>query len=192
MKIRLTATGTRPLLLHNVQLASPLNRYAKALKSANSKRTKTDDDRVAIARIEFEGSLYIDPEVGPYIPGQNVLASLVEGARLTKAGKKVERGVMVDDLVLPLIYRGPRDVEGLWGGGESEFVDMRTVVVMRAKIDRCRPVFKDWAFEADITIDPSVLDLDEFEEIARNAGAMAGIGDYRRLFGRYSSRVEAL
>lgn len=192
MKVRLTATGTRPLLVHNVQLASPLNRYSKALKAANSKRTKTDEDRVAIARIEFEGSLYFDPEIGPYVPSQNVLAALVEGGRLTKAGKKVERGVMVDDLVLPLIYRGPRDVDGLWGNGESKFVDMRTVVIMRNKIDRCRPIFKEWAFEADITIDPSVIDLDEFEEVARNAGAMAGIGDYRRLFGRFNTEVQAL
>lgn len=192
MKVRLTATGTRPLLMHNVQLASPLNRYSKALKAANSKRVKTDDDRVAIARIEFEGSLYFDPEVGPFVPGQNILAALVEGGRLTKAGKKIERGVMIDDLVLPLVYRGPRDVEGLWGNGDSEYVDMRTVVIMRNKVDRCRPIFKDWAFEADITIDPSVIDLDEFEEVARNAGAMAGIGDYRRLFGRFSTEVQAL
>jgi hypothetical protein len=180
------------MIMHNVQLASPLNRYAKALKAANSKRVKTDEDRVAVARIEFEGSLYFEPEVGPFVPGQNVLASLVEGGRLTKAGKKIERGVMIDDLSLPLIYRGPRDVEGLWGNGESEFVDVRTVVVMRAKIDRCRPIFKSWAFEADITIDPSVIDLDEFQEVARNAGAMAGIGDYRRLFGRFDAQVDAL
>ncbi len=191
MKVRLTATGTRPLILHNVQLASPLNRYAKALKAANSKRVKTDEDRVAIARIEFEGSLYFEPGIGPFVPGQNVLASLVEGGRLTKAGKKIERGVVIADFQLPLIYQGPRDVEGLWGGGESEFVDIRPVSVQRNKVDRCRPIFRDWKFECDITIDPSVIDLDEFEEVARNAGAMAGIGDYRRLFGRFSTEVEA-
>lgn len=192
MKVRLIAKGTRPLLMHNVQLASPLNRYAKALKAANAKRTKTDEDRIAIARIEFEGSLYFDPEIGPYVPGQNVLAALVEGGRLTKAGKKVERGVAIDDLILPLVYRGPRDIEGLWGDGESEYVDVRTVVIQRNKVDRCRPIFKDWAFEADILIDPAVIDLDEFQEVARNAGSMAGIGDYRRLFGRFSVEVQSL
>lgn len=192
MKIRITATGTRPLLLHNVRLASPLNPYSKQLKQLNSKRVKTDEDRIAIARVEFEGSLYFDEQVGPFIPGQNVLAALVEGGRLTKAGRKIERGVAVEDLVLPLIYRGPRDIEGLWGDGESEFVDMRTVVVQRSKVDRCRPIFKDWAFEADILIDPAVIDPDEFQEVARNAGAMAGIGDYRRLFGRFEAKVQPL
>lgn len=192
MKVRLIAKGTRPLLMHNVRLASPLNAYAKQLKALNSKRVKTDEDRLAVARVEFEGSLYLDDEVGPYIPGPNLLASLVEGGRLTKAGKKVERGVNVDDLVMPLIYRGPRDVESLWGGGESEYVDLRTVVVQRSKVDRCRPIFREWAFEAEILLDPAVIDLGEFGDVARNAGAMAGIGDYRRMYGRYSVEIEAL
>lgn len=192
MKLRLTAKGTRPLLMHNVRLASPLNPYAKQLKTLNSKRSKTDEDRLAIARVEFEGSLYWDAEVGPYMPGPNLLASLVEGGRLTKAGKRVERGVNVDDLVMPLVYRGPRDVDGLWGEGESEFVDLRTVVIVRAKIDRCRPIFREWAFEADILLDESVMDPEEFAEVARNAGAMAGVGDYRRMYGRYSAEIEQL
>ena len=111
MKVRLTGTGTRPLLVHNVRLASPLNAYAKRLKSLNSKRVKTDEDRLEIARTEWEGSLYHDEELGPYVPGPNLFASLIGGARLLKAGKKVERGVSVTDLYMPLLYRGPRDIE---------------------------------------------------------------------------------
>lgn len=192
MKVRLTATGTRPLLMHNVRLASPLNPYSKKLKALNSKRTKTDEDRMEIARVEWEGSLYHAEGIGPYMPGPNLFASLIAGARLTKAGKKIERGVSVDGLELPLVYRGPRDIAGLWGGGESEYVDLRTVVVQRSKVDRCRPVFRDWAFEADILLDPSLIDLDEFMEVAKNAGQFEGVGDYRRMYGRYSVRVEEL
>lgn len=192
MKVRLIATGTRPLLIHNVQLASPLNKYAKELKRLNSKRVKTDEDRLEIARVEWEGSLYFDPEVGPYIPGPNVFRSLINGARITKAGKKIERGVVVTELVLPLIYKGPRDLEGLWGNGESEYVDVRTVVVQRAKVDRCRPIFRSWAFEVEVLIDPKVIDLDEFSEVAQNAGVMEGIGDYRLMYGRYDAKVERL
>lgn len=192
MKIRLTAKGTRPLIMHNVRLASPLNAYAKQLKALNSKRTKTDDDRIAIARVEFEGSLYFDDDLGPYVPGPNLWKSLVEGGRLTKAGKKIERGVVVNDLVMPLAYRGPRDIEALWGNGESEYVDVRTVVVQRAKVDRCRPIFREWAFEAEVLIDPTVIDPSEFEDVARAAGATAGIGDYRQMYGRYSVKIEYL
>lgn len=202
MKVRLTATGTRPLLVHNVRLASPLNPFAKELKRLNGKRVKTDEDRLEVARIEFTGSLYHDGaktptdvgpgEIGPYVPGPNVFRSLIGGGRLTKSGKKVERGVLVDELEIPLIYRGPRDVEGLWGDGESEFVDMRTVVVQRNKVDRCRPIFREWKFEVDLTLDPSAIDFDEFVDVARNAGALEGIGDYRLMYGRYSVEVEQL
>lgn len=192
MKVRITATGTRPLLLHNVQLASPLNAYAKKLKALNSKRVKTDEDRLEIARVEWEGSLYFDPEVGPYVPGPNVFRSLINGARITKAGRKVERGALVTELIMPLIYKGPRDIPSLWGNGESEYVDVRTVVVQRSKIDRCRPIFRQWAFEAEVLLDPKVLDFDEFKSIAENAGAMEGIGDYRLMYGRYSVEVSPL
>ncbi len=192
MKIRLTATGTRPLLLHNVQLASPLNAYSKRLKAMNSKRVKTDDDRLEIARVEWEGGLYFDPEIGPYVPGPNVFRSLINGARITKAGKKIERGLLITELVLPLIYKGPRDINGLWGNGESEYVDVRTVKVQQSKIDRCRPIFRQWKFEAELLIDPKILDLAEFADIARNAGEMEGIGDYRLMYGRYSAEVTPL
>lgn len=192
MKIRITATGTRPLLLHNVQLASPLNPYAKKLKSLNSKRVKTDEDRMEIARVEFEGSLYFDEQLGPYIPAQNLFQSLVAGARLNKAGKKVERGVVVTDFMLPLVYEGPRTVEGLWGGGGSEFVDIRPVTVQRMKVDRCRPMFREWAIEAEALIDPKVIEFDEFADVANNAGALEGLGDFRKMYGRYAVKVERL
>lgn len=192
MKVRLVGTGTRPLMMHNVRMASPLNAYSKRLKALNSKRVKTDEDRLEIARVEWEGSLYFDAELGPYLPGLNLFASLIEGARLLKAGKKVERGVSVTDLYMPALYRGPRDIEGLWGGGESEFVDVRTVVVQRAKVDRCRPIFRDWSFEAEILLDPSVIELDEFVTVCQNAGQFAGIGEYRRMYGRYDVEVQSL
>jgi hypothetical protein len=192
VKVRLTATGTRPLLLHNVQLASPLNAYAKRLKAMNSKRIKTDDDRLEIARVEWEGSLYFDPEVGPYVPGPNVFRSLINGARITKAGKKIERGVVVTELIFPLIYKGPRDVDGLWGNGESDFIDIRTVKVQQSKVDRCRPIFRQWKFEAELLLDPKIIDLAEFTDVAKQAGEMEGIGDYRLMYGRFSTEVEPL
>jgi len=192
MKIRLTGKGTRPLIMHNVRLASPLNPYAKQLKALNSKRVKTDEDRLEIARVEWEGGLYWLEGIGPYIPGANLFASLIGGARLLKAGKKVERGVSVDGIEFPLIYRGPREIEPLWNGGESEFIDVRPVKVQTSKVDRCRAIFRDWAFEADLTIDQKVLEIDEFRAVADNAGRFEGLGDHRRLFGRYEAAIEIL
>lgn len=192
MRVRINATGTRPLLMHNVRLASPLNSYAKRLKTMNAKRVKTDDDRYEIARVEWEGGFYFDDEVGPYLPGPSVYRCLIDGARLTKAGKKIERGVTMCELVHPLIYKGPRDLVGLWGDGESEYVDIRTARVGTSKIDRCRPIFRTWGFEADCLIDPKVIDFDEFGDVVNNAGEMSGIGDYRLMYGRFTAEVTRL
>lgn len=191
-EVRMVCTGTRPLLLHNVQLASPLNPYAKRLKTLNSKRVKTDEDRIAMARVEFEGSLYFEEGIGPYLPGANLLASLIEGAKIKRAGRKVERGVVVKDFQCPLIYRGPRDIEGLWGGGESEYVDIRPVTVTTSKVDRCRPIFREWAIEAVVLVDEGAIDYEEFVEVAHLAGRMAGLGDYRRVYGRYEVELTEL
>lgn len=183
--VKIVCTGTRPLMVHNVRLASPMNPYARELKKLNSKRVKTDEDRLAMAKVEFEGGLYYDEEIGPYLPGANLLASLIEGGKVKRAGKKIERSVQVVEFELPLIYRGPRDIEGLWGNGESEFVDIRPVTVTTSKVDRCRPIFRNWAIEATLLVDEGGMNYDEFAEVAKLAGAMAGLGDYRRQFGRY-------
>lgn len=192
IKVRITGTGTRPLLMHNVQLASPLNPYAKKLKALNAKRVKTDEDRLEIARVEWEGGLYWEEGTGPYIPGTMLFRSLINGARLTKAGKKIERGVTVDDFVVPLLYKGPRDKESLWGNGESEYVDVRTVKVQTSKVDRCRPIFREWAFEADCSFDPKIIEFDEFCEVAKAAGRFEGLGDFRLAYGRFDSSVERI
>lgn len=189
-RVTMTCVGTRPILLHNVRLASPLNPYAKRLKALNSNRSKTDEDRIEIARVEFEGSLYYDNELGPYIPGENVTACLVEGAKIKRGGKKIERGVQVMSFQCPLLYDGPRTIEGLWNGGESEFIDIRPVTVQTSKVDRCRPIFRNWVIEVDLVVDEGVLDFAEFKTHAEQAGKYAGLGDYRKAFGRFEVSFE--
>jgi len=72
MKVRLTLTGTAPMLMHNIQLADPLNAIARAMKEISSKRKKTDEDQLRMAELEFKGGLYITDQLGPYVPGVNV------------------------------------------------------------------------------------------------------------------------
>lgn len=191
MKVRLAMTGTTPMLLHNVQLASPLNPFAKKLKALNSKRNKTDEDRLEVARVEWQASWYWDDEMGPVLPTANIRRCLIDGARLTKAGKKIERGVTPLDFQVALNYDGPRDLDALWGKGVdgSPFVDLRPVVVMRNKVDRCRPKLHNWSCVSDWLVDTSVIELDEFESVADTAGATQGVGDFRLSYGRFTTQV---
>jgi hypothetical protein len=197
MKVRINGQGNTPLLMHNVQLASPMNKYAKrlsALTSAKASSKRTDQDRIEIARVEFEGGLYFDDEVGPYIPAKWMSKNLLDAARRGRRGKLVEEGVMVapGSLINPLAYNGPRDIDGLWDGGDSPFVDFATVRVGMAKVDRCRPIFNNWAFEIDFDIEDGVIDFATFEDIAK-IGSRLGVGDYRTgSYGRFTAKVTAL
>lgn len=194
MQVKLSVKGTRSLLMHNARLASPMDAYAKELGRLNkSKRSsaRTDEDRLELARVEWEGGFYFDDVLGPYVPGKWVFKTLLEAARTGRRGKKIEGGVLVINDKHPLIYPGPRTMDEMWGdNGTSPFVDFQTVRVGTARVDRCRPVFTQWAFEADLLLDTSVVDFDEMAEIARIAGQLIGIGDYRQQYGRYEAVLE--
>lgn len=183
----LTLSGTAPLLQHNARLSDPLDPATKALKRASSKRTKTDDDHALVAEAEFRGSLYIDPDIGPYIPGENIAAALFEGAKLNKLGVKVKRGMFIETDVNPLAYNGPRTADGLWA--DMNFRHRASVKVGTARVIRTRPVFSGWTSSCDGVIDETQLDLDLLQQIASNAGAFIGLGDWRPRFGRFTAEV---
>lgn len=190
MKVRIGIQGTTPLLLHNIRLANPLDPIAKAMKSISGKRTKTEDDHVQLARLEFEGGLYLDPQLGPYLPGANVEKSIIEGARVTKQGKQVERGLFVTDNTIALLYDGPRTADKLWA--DENFRNVAAVRIGQQRIMRTRPMFRSWALDVDAELDPGLLAVDQLQAIVTDAGSMVGLGDYRPRYGRFEATVEAL
>lgn len=188
IRFTLTIEGTAPLLVHNSRLSDPLDPATKALKKVSSKRTKTDEDHAEVSHTEFLGGLYLDPDVGPYLPGENIAATLFEGAKLNKLGVKVKRGVLIETDVNPIAYTGPRDAESLWTNGA--FVHRASVKVGTSRVIRTRPIFRDWRVQADGVLDDTQLDLDQLAQIADNAGAFIGLGDWRPRFGRFVAKVE--
>lgn len=182
----ITFTGTAPLLMHNSRLANPLDPATKAVKKYTSKRNKTDEDYEHLARLEFTGGLYLDSDAGPYIPGENIMRCLVDGAKLTKHGVKVTRGVFIKTDVNPLAFDGPRTDDGLWAAG---YRHMASVKVGTQRVMRCRPWFPDWKVQADGVLDPAVLELEDLTTISGNAGSLIGLGDWRPRFGRFTATV---
>lgn len=184
----ITLTGTAALLMHNSRLANPLDPAAKELKKLTGKTKKTDDDHEQIAQQEFNGGLYLDPDVGPYIPAENIARCLVDGAKLTKMGVKVTRGVFITTDVNPLSYNGPRTSQGLWDAGWRHMASVKNPG-QRGRVMRCRPWFPEWKVQADGKLDPAVLDLDDLATIATNAGSLIGLGDWRPRYGRFTATV---
>lgn len=183
--LKVALIGKRPLLMNCDELADPLNENAKYFKSLNGKRKKTQEDHEDIAKISWLGSLYCD-EVGPFITGLMVEASLIGGGRLKSKGKEFERGCEVMDEKCYLIYDGPKTPEELWKEG---FYDVRNVKVGGKRIPRYRPIFTRWEAQAQIMFDPKITSEDQIIASFSDAGDYIGIGDFRPKFGRYKIEV---
>lgn len=184
----ITLEGTAPLLMHNARLANPLDPATKALKRVTSKRTKTDEDHAEIARLEFLGSLYYDPDIGPYIPGENIWRCLWDAAKKYKMGVKVKEGIFVSTDTNPLAYTGPREPDRVWA--DENFRHMASVKVGTSRTMRCRPVFREWRVSAEGILDPSLLEPSNLDSIAETAGSLIGLGDWRPRYGRFIAKVE--
>jgi hypothetical protein len=183
--------GTGPILMHSDRLVNRFDPLAKKFSAISGKRKKTDDDHEQLARIEWEGGLYLDDTVGPFLPGRMIKSALVGAAKKTKDGPKVKSGVLIMTDKAPLEYDGPRTIEKLWKDGR--FADARSVVVQRSRIMRCRPIFNGWSAAFEVVFDPAVIDRADIVRISETCGALVGIGDYRPEnggdFGRFSVEV---
>jgi hypothetical protein len=186
-------TGVTPLIMHNPRLSDPLDDYTRRLKKISSKQKKTDDDHAAMSRIEWEGGLYYNETTGPYVPYEHVRKSLIEAARAVKDGVAVEEAYIAipDRLEFDLAYIGPRTIEEMWE--HKEFVDRRSAVVARQRVQRTRPRFYPWSLEAVFMFDTSRLNLEALGAAGERAGRFKGIGSARKInFGRYTFEIKTI
>ncbi len=174
--------GITPLLMHNGQLADPLNEYAQALSRLTKKRNKTDDDHRAARRAEWIGGLYVDENGEPCLPGEVIEGALTDGAKTLKLGQAAKGGLIVDGN-FALVYKGPRAADELWEHGG--FKKLAGVKVQKARVIRCRPMFAEWACRFTVEWDPELIKNErQLGEIVECAGRK-GIGDWRPKFGRF-------
>ena len=122
---------------------------------------------------------------GPELPMLNVRASLIQTARATREGKDVERGVLVLQRAVPLLYDGPRTRDEMWAAGS--YVDSRMVRVSSAMVLRCRPCFVEWRAEVVLGVLPAVMDPERLQQLIAKAGVITGLCDGTRIgFGRFA------
>ena len=108
MRLTIQATGISPLVVHNERLADPLDTITRSIPRLSKKRGKTIQDHEELGRLEWHGSLYtaggtieaddngeliIPPTAAATIPSWNFLRCIQDGARRTKRGKDIPRGV---------------------------------------------------------------------------------------------------
>jgi hypothetical protein len=175
--------GLSPLLMHNERLANQLDPATKRMKEITGKKKKTEEDLLALAWAEFEGGLYIDDDVGPYMPGTWIDGTFRDSAKMIRRGTDIKRGLQVVDDRVALLYEGPRDSEKMWAAG---MYDQRMVKNQMNKVLRTRPRFNKWKARFQVSFDTGLFDRQTVISILENAGKMIGLGDYRPRFGKFN------
>ena len=122
--------------------------------------------------MEFRGGLYLlQDEAEPCMPTWNVRKCLTEGARLSKRGREIERGLQVLDIAVPLLYEGPRTVDELWADQNNRFVYRKLCRVKASLVVRTRPCFPQWTLELIGIMEEQITNLQTLRVAANDAGA---------------------
>lgn len=172
-----------PMVTNCDTLANPLNPMTKKLKEITSLKTKQDEHHLAIAKLQWEASLYYDEDIGIYLSSKMIIGCLRASARKEKKGLKI-KAVIVDCIPgTPLIgYEGKTPAQ-LWNiknnKGDQVHVFTETVNVQRAKTMRTRAIFPKWEVKFNVLLDTEILSEAEFRRIIECAGFEYGFGELR-------------
>ncbi len=176
--------GIAPLILNNVQVANPFNKYARAMKEITDKGGKnmTEADYAEKAKVQFMGALYMN-ETGPIIPAHMIEATLIAGAKKSKKGAPAKAGILVEEHA-SLEYDGPRKVDEMLA--DNRFVLSVMVKIGNGKVPSTRPIFPNWAAELNIKYLPQVINERDVLMALRKAGMLCGFGDWKPRHGRFA------
>jgi len=172
--------GISPCIQHNGQMCDPLNPYTKQMKEISGKRKKTDEDQIAMARIEWEAGLYLDKNGRVVWPGTNLERMILDAAKKIKMGTLVKSALMIpNDSILDADY--PKDLDKMFDACRIA----SKVKVGQASIIRTRPIFDNWKMTFVILYNEDLINKRDLEQILEIAGQQIGLGDWRPRFGRF-------
>lgn len=174
--------GKSPLMVHNAQLADPTNKFTKAIAELTKKRTKTDEDRLEIARLEFHGGLYLDAKGHPCLPGVGIDSAIVSAAKKRRQGPQAKAGIITDGDV-PILYDGPKNPGKMWASGR--FADTRGAIVSGSRVMRTRPIFPEWELKWATSFDPELLNARDLIDWVDILGRQVGLYEFRPRYGRF-------
>jgi hypothetical protein len=172
--------------MHNGLLVDPMNPFQRRIKELARKGAKklTDSDYEQIDRLKWEGGLYFDENVGPFVPNDNIEATILAGARKSRQGKETQAAVFVSDEIVKLDYKGPRTMEALYV--DKRFQLRKRVTIGKAAVIGVRPMFPTgWSIDFEIEFDDSVINRKDVIKAMEEAGKLCGLGDWRPKFGRF-------
>ena len=188
--LRTTWKGITPLIMHSCKCVNPLNPISKELKKYTSKKNKTDEDLIKISDLEWQSGAYWDNEIGLYIPGENVEATLRNGAKAFKKGSDFSKYVNVTEPYIKFYYGEDLTKEELIQN--YKYRDVRPMNVQRSKVLRTRPRFDQWNITFNLLYDETKIDIDTIINVLEYSGNYIGLCDSRPRYGKFCATIEEL
>lgn len=160
-EIEVEITGTTPLLMN-----SPKGMIDKMTKTSRKTTQRYDPKE------EAEKVAYRKKNKELYIPSEAIKGAILGASSYRKFGKftakpMIAGGVMISPSEIGL---GTKDYE----------IDLRTVVIQRARVVKARPTLPKWKVKFTITYNEILIkSSDDLKEILQDAGQRVGILDFR-------------
>lgn len=175
-------TGVAPLMQHKYPMPS-LETMAKGGKKSTGSKDYTQ---------EWRDYLYATSDGQIFQPSSHLESAMVKAAASFKVTGK--RGKSYKDLFSANVFVDPPEIlhgisvpEELDTDGDKQlYLDIRPVVVQRARVVRIRPTFKPgWKLAFTINVIDDEISDEIVNDVLTLAGKAVGIGDYRPKFGRF-------
>ena len=181
LRLKITAQEGVPMLQNNPQMIDLNNHYA----IERAKFKKADQNTEAYNRVSWEGALYYDDEIGPYIPASHIEASIANASsKLKNTYKKLfKASVFIVEPKIAIEFKGSRTLDGMW---KEKRYDLRNVKIVGKGVIKCRPKFENWHAFCTLTFIPTKdITANTVLSATQLAGQFHGIGDYLPKFGRF-------
>lgn len=188
MELVIELTGTKTMLQHNGRLANPLDPHTRALKALTAKRSKTDEDLIAIMRTEARGACWETDDGTLGVPTGAVWRCIYDAAKAYKQGENIKRALSFDDVTEPLLISG-QAVRCDAFLATPENIDFRPVKIQGKKTMRARPKVRDWKSVHRFELLEDVINPRDLAPILERAGRLVGLGDWRPIYGTFSAAV---
>ena len=194
--VKLRLIGTRPLIMARGETANPFDKQSREIKRLTQKKGKSDEDYDAIARLQFAAAMYYDPDLGPYIPVDNLWKCCQEGASVYREGPKVKSNVIVKGFVGKEIDPGgsqlmdgdgkvfPKDLGVLY----AKHCFLKMGKLQKKSILTSRPKFDSWS--CDLLVEFTEIDKARVIDYFIVAGRLKAICAWRPQNGQF--RVEVI
>ncbi len=179
MLYRIVIEGVSPIIHHSaagIDPSAPINiEKAEITRKRGSNRTEADNAR--LRELETIGSLWLNANNEPTIPGAALRAVIATGARKLRQRPQVLEGLRVTSTSFD--YDKERygvDLDVL----QKSVQFSTSVVVQRSRVIRTRAKFDlPWSCTFDVDADDELVDESKLRQWLDIGGRRIGLGDWR-------------